>query len=170
MKRILIAFLFLLISLNLFSTPEDELEDAAVDSQDSISFAIDKMEFSRAISTTWQPLNIDRTTQLFDYAYSLTQPDSLMVSKIFSGYASCYFKIKRYKDAIPHYISSYKHNPSFISALSALGYCYEREEDYKRAREYYKAYLKLADKDGNGYGSVLTRLEVVEDELFWIEN
>lgn len=104
-----------------------------------------------------------------DKANELVQPDSSFISKLHQQYALGEAKEGRYTKAIEHYETAYRYNPSFISALSSIGYCYELLKDYKKALAYYEKYLAVGKPGTSGYKYVEKSIEYVKGELFMKE-
>lgn len=104
-----------------------------------------------------------------DKANELVQPDSSFISKLHQQYALGEAKEGRYTKAIEHYETAYRYNPSFISALSSIGYCYELLKDYKKALTWYEKYLTVGKPGSSGYKYVEKSIEYVKGELFMKE-
>ena len=104
-----------------------------------------------------------------DKANELVQPDSSFISKLHQQYALGEAKEGRYTKAIEHYETAYRYNPSFISALSSIGYCYELLKDYKKALAWYEKYLAVGKPGTSGYKYVEKSIEYVKGELFMKE-
>ena len=104
-----------------------------------------------------------------DKANELVQPDSSFISKLHQQYALGEAKEGRYTKAIEHYETAYRYNPSFISALSSIGYCYELLKDYKKALTWYEKYLAVGKPGTSGYKYVEKSIEYVKGELFMKE-
>jgi tetratricopeptide (TPR) repeat protein len=77
-----------------------------------------------------------------------------------------FHKAEDFRTAIEYYELSYRYNPKNISAISSIGYCYERLKDYRKAIEYYDTYLRLGKPGSAGYKFVTESLAHVEQELF----
>ena len=56
-----------------------------------------------------------------------------------------------------------------FSALSSIGYCYERLKDWKYAKDYYELYLTRAKKGSSGYNFAVESLDYVKQQLFMEE-
>ena len=104
-----------------------------------------------------------------DKASEMIRPDSAFVSRIHQQYGTGYYGLEQFDLAIAHYQEAYRQNPSFIQALSTIGYCYERQKKYKQALEFYEKYLKLAKPGTRGYEFVKKSIEYVKGELFMNE-
>ena len=92
-----------------------------------------------------------------------------MMHNIYGSMAMARHTIEQYADAIKYYELSYKYNPKNISALSSIGYCYERLKNYKKALEYYERYIKLGKPGTAGYKFVEESIEYVKQEKFMEE-
>lgn len=68
-----------------------------------------------------------------------------------------------------YYELSYKYDPRNISALSSIGYCYERMKNYDKALEYYERYKKVGKPGTAGYRFVEESIEYVKREKFMEE-
>lgn len=77
-----------------------------------------------------------------------------------------FHKAEDYRTAIRYYELSYRYDPKNISAISSIGYCYERLKEYKKAQDYYERYLKLGKPGTAGYKFVEESLDYVKQELF----
>ena len=103
-------------------------------------------------------------------ALAMLEPDHTVMSRIHQQYGRCYFTTQsRWDDAIRHYKAAYNYNPKFISALSTIGYCYERKKDYKTALEWYEKYLALAKPGTSAYNFVTDSIKFLKGELFMEE-
>ena len=102
-----------------------------------------------------------------DKAWEMSQPDYALWSRIQQQYGLGYYRLETdYAKAIPYYKEAYRYNPKFISALSTIGYCYERLNDYKQALEWYEKYLKQAEPGSKGYEQVSARINYLKAEAF----
>ncbi len=110
-------------------------------------------------------LNPD-SERLFSKALEMLQPSPAMMHNIYGSMAMARHKIEDYEDAIKYYELSYKYNPKNISALSSIGYCYERLKNYTKALEYYERYIKLGKPGSAGYRFVEESIEYVKQEKF----
>ncbi|MDD2214989.1 MAG: tetratricopeptide repeat protein [Bacteroidales bacterium] len=123
-----------------------------------------------AYSKGWQKYKFDEEAKrLYDKALSMLQPDSLMVSKIYTGYAVAYFGSRQYKDAITYYKLGYQYDNTSITNLSTIGYCYKQLKDYKSAIDYYKRFLSKAKPGTKSYQFVEKSIELVNGKLFMEE-
>jgi len=104
-----------------------------------------------------------------DKAVSMLQPDSSLVSRIHQQYAVGYYRVEDFNNAIAHYKEAYRYNPQFITALSSIAYCYERQKKNKQALEYYEKYLKVARPGSRGYEFAKKSIEMLKGELFMEE-
>ncbi len=105
----------------------------------------------------------------FDKALGMMEPDTTMMYKIYSGRALAYYKRMEFSKAIPDYVKAYSYNPSYISALTTIAYCYEQLKDYAKAKEYYEKYLKVGKEGTEGYNFATKGLEYVKGQLFMEE-
>lgn len=138
-----------------------ELEKAwAIDSSDAglaLSIASAKSEAYRSFR---------EVRSWLDKAAAMIQPDSSMMSRIHQQYGLGYYRTEAFDKAIPHYEQAYRYNPSFISALSTIAYCYERQKNYKKALAYYERYIKLVKPGSKNYEFAKKSIEYIKGELF----
>lgn len=104
--------------------------------------------------------------RLYEKALELLEPDPTMMHNIYGSRAMSFHKSEDYRTAIRYYELSYRYDPKNISAISSIGYCYERLKEYKKAVEYYERYLKLGKPGSTGYKFVEESLDYVKQELF----
>lgn len=95
----------------------------------------------------------------------MLQPSPTMMHNIYGSMAMARHTIAQYAEAIKYYELSYKYNPKNISALSSIGYCYERLKNYTKALEYYERYLKLGKPGTEGYRFVELSINYVKQAL-----
>ena len=107
--------------------------------------------------------------RLYSKALEMLHPSPVMMHNIYGSMAMARHTIEHYADAIKYYELSYKYNPKNISALSSIGYCYERLKNYKKALEYYERYIKLGKQGSAGYKFVEESIEYVKQEKFMEE-
>jgi len=107
--------------------------------------------------------------RLYTKALEMLHPSPVMMHNIYGSMAMARHTIEHYADAIKYYELSYKYNPKNISALSSIGYCYERLKNYKKALEYYERYIKLGKPGSAGYKFVEESIEYVKQEKFMEE-
>ena len=107
--------------------------------------------------------------RLYSKALEMLHPSPVMMHNIYGSMAMARHTIEHYADAIKYYELSYKYNPKNISALSSIGYCYERLRNYKKALEYYERYIKLGKPGTAGYKFVEESIEYVKQEKFMEE-
>ena len=107
-----------------------------------------------------------KSEMLYEKALDLLEPDPTMMHNIYGSRAMSFHKSEDFRTAIEYYELSYRYNPKNISALSSIGYCYERLKEYRKAQEYYDTYLRLGTPGTAGYRFVEESLEFVEQELF----
>lgn len=106
------------------------------------------------------------TERLYEKALELLEPDPAMMHNIYGSRAMSFHKAEDYRTAIRYYELSYRYDPKNISAISSIGYCYERLKEYKKAQDYYERYLKLGKPGTAGYKFVEESLDYVKQELF----
>ena len=107
--------------------------------------------------------------RLYAKAIEMLKPSPKMMHNIYGSMAMSRHRIDQYEDAIKYYELSYKYDPKNISALSSIGYCYERLKNYKKALEYYERYIKLGKPGSAGYKFVEESIEYVKQEKFMEE-
>ena len=107
--------------------------------------------------------------KLYSKALEMLQPSPTMMHNIYGSMAIARHTIAQYAEAIKYYEFSYKYNPQNISALSSIGYCYERLKNYTKALEYYERYLKLGKPGTEGYRFVELSINYVKQEKFMEE-
>ena len=107
--------------------------------------------------------------RLYSKALEMLQPSPTMMHNIYGSMAMARHTIAQYAEAIKYYELSYKYNPQNISALSSIGYCYERFKNYTKALEYYERYLKLGKPGTEGYRFVELSINYVKQEKFMEE-
>lgn len=107
--------------------------------------------------------------RLYSKALKMLQPSPTMMHNIYGSMAMARHTIAQYEDAIKYYELSYKYNPKNISALSSIGYCYERLKNYTKALEYYERYMKLGKPGTEGYRFVELSINYVKQEKFMEE-
>jgi tetratricopeptide (TPR) repeat protein len=108
--------------------------------------------------------------RLYAKALEMLQPSPTILHNIYGSMAMARHKIEQFEDAIKYYELSYKYNPKNISALSSIGYCYERIKNYKKALEYYERYIKLGKPGSAGYKFVEESIKYVKQEKFMEQN
>ncbi len=104
--------------------------------------------------------------RLFAKVLEMLEPSPSMMHNIYGSMAMARHTIEKYEEAIKYYRLSYDYNPANISAISSIGYCYERLKDYKKALEYYESYLKVGKPGTAGYKFVVESINYVKQELF----
>lgn len=107
--------------------------------------------------------------RLYSKALEMLQPSPTIMHNIYGSMAMARHTIAQYAEAIKYYELSYKYNPQNISALSSIGYCYERLKNYTKALEYYERYLKLGKPGTEGYRFVEMSINYVKQEKFMEE-
>ena len=104
--------------------------------------------------------------RLYSKALEMLQPSPAMMHNIYGSMAMARHTFAQYAEAIKYYELSYKYNPKNISALSSIGYCYERLKNYTKAMEYYERYLQLGKPGTEGYRFVELSINYVKQEKF----
>ena len=127
-----------------------------------------KSHMSIMTSMTSSKLNPE-SERLYAKAIEMLKPSPKMMHNIYGSMAMSRHRIDQYEDAIKYYELSYKYDPKNISALSSIGYCYERLKNYKKALEYYERYIKLGKPGSAGYKFVEESIEYVKQEKFMEE-
>ena len=107
--------------------------------------------------------------RLYAKAIDMMQPDPKMMHNIYGSMAMARHTSEMFEDAIKYYELSYKYNPKNISALSSIGYCYERMKKYDKALEYYERYLKVGRPGTSGYTFVKESIDYIKQEKFMEE-
>ena len=158
--------------MNNWSRAAEELGNAyQIDSSDVTlvyQLAHAKSYMATMTSMTSGRLNPE-SERLFAKAVEMLKPSPKMMHNIYGSMAMSRHRIEQYEDAIKYYELSYKYDPKNISALSSIGYCYERLKNYKKALEYYERYIKLGKPGSAGYKFVEESIEYVKQEKFMEE-
>ena len=116
-----------------------------------------------------QNSDIDAAKPWLDKAVEMISPDPSTLARIYREYALGYMRSEEFKPAIDYYSRSYELDKDSFSALSSIGYCYERLKDWSRAKEYYELYLTRAKKGSSGYKFAVESLDYVKQQLFMEE-
>ena len=106
---------------------------------------------------------------LYDKALKMLEPDPIMMHNIYGSRAMSFHRAEDFRTAIRYYEQSYRYNSKNISALSSIGYCYERLKEYDKALEYYERYLKLGKPGSKGYQFVEESIAYIRQEKFMEE-
>ena len=105
-----------------------------------------------------------------DKAMEMIQPDPATMSRLHQQYGLGYYRKQNSWDkAIEHYKEAYRYNPTVISALSTIAYCYEMKKDYKQALQWYEKYLQVARPGSQGYEFAAKSIDYLKGELFMEE-
>lgn len=123
----------------------------------------------RVVTKGLESSNLDlnpESERLYAKALDMLKPNPAMMHNIYGSMAMARHRTEDFKDAIRYYELSYKYNPKNISAISSIGYCYERMKEYKKALEYYERYLKIGKPGTQGYKFVEESIEYCRQELF----
>lgn len=108
----------------------------------------------------------DETERLYAKALKMLEPDPVMMHNIYGSRAMSFHKSEDYRTAIKYYELSYRYNSKNISALSSIGYCYERLKEYDNALKYYESYLKIGRPGSKGYQFVEESIAYIRQEKF----
>lgn len=104
-----------------------------------------------------------------DKAMAMLSPDPVTLSRIHQQYGLGVFSMSDWPEATSHYKGAYQLNPSLISAVSTIAYCYEQQKDYRTALEWYERYLKLAKPGTRGDDFATQSVKFLKSELFMEE-
>lgn len=107
--------------------------------------------------------------RLYEKALEMLEPDPMMMHNIYGSRAMSFHRAEDFRTAIRYYEQSYRYNKKNISALSSIGYCYERLKEYDKALEYYERYLKLGKPGSKGYKFVEESIAFIRQEKFMEE-
>ena len=113
--------------------------------------------------------NSEETERLYEKALKMLEPDPVMMHNIYGSRAMSFHKSEDYRTAIRYYELSYRYNPKNISALSSIGYCYERLKEYDKALKYYEQYMKVGKPGSKGYKFVEESIAYIKQEKFMEE-
>ena len=150
----------------------EELEKAyQIDSSDvTLVYQLAQAKSHMPIMTGMESHRLNpESEKLYSKALEMLQPSPTMMHNIYGSMAMARHTIAQYAEAIKYYELSYKYNPQNISALSSIGYCYERLKNYTKALEYYERYLKLGKPGTEGYRFVELSINYVKQEKFMEE-
>lgn len=155
-----------------WSRAVEELEKAyQIDSSDvTLVYQLAHAKSHMPIMTGMESHRLNpESERLYSKALEMLQPSPTMMHNIYGSMAMARHTIAQYAEAIKYYELSYKYNPKNISALSSIGYCYERLKNYTKALEYYERYIKLGKPGTAGYKFVEESIEYVKQEKFMEE-
>lgn len=155
-----------------WSRAVEELEKAyQIDSSDvTLVYQLAHAKSHMPIMTGMESHRLNpESERLYSKALEMLQPSPTMMHNIYGSMAMARHTIAQYAEAIKYYELSYKYNPQNISALSSIGYCYERLKNYTKALEYYERYLKLGKPGTEGYRFVELSINYVKQEKFMEE-
>ena len=107
--------------------------------------------------------------RLYEKALKMLEPDPTMMHNIYGSRAMSFHKAEDYRTAIRYYELSYRYNPKNISALSSIGYCYERLKEYDKALKYYEQYIRIGKPGSKGYKFVEESIAYIRQEKFMEE-
>ena len=100
-----------------------------------------------------------------DKALQMLEPDHSLMSRIHQQYGLGDYRRDRWNEAIAHYEEAWCYNPEYYSALSIIGYCYERQGDWRNALKWYEKYLSLAPRGTTSYEFVRKSVDIARAEL-----
>ena len=106
------------------------------------------------------------TERLYEKALQMLKPDPVMMHNIYGSRAMSFHRAEDFRTAIRYYELSYRYNPKNISALSSIGYCYERLKEYDKALKYYEQYIKIGKPGSKGYQFVEESIAYIKQEKF----
>lgn len=109
------------------------------------------------------------TERLYERALKLLEPDPSLMHNIYGSRAMSFHRAEDYRKAIRYYELSYRYDPKNISALSSIGYCYERLKEYDNALKYYEKYIKKGKPGSKGYRFVEESIAYIKQERFMTE-
>ena len=109
------------------------------------------------------------TERLYEKALQMLEPDPVMMHNIYGSRAMSFHRAEDFRTAIRYYELSYRYNPKNISALSSIGYCYERLKEYDKALKYYEQYIKIGKPGSKGYQFVEESIAYIKQEKFMEE-
>ena len=158
--------------MNNWSRAAEELGNAyQIDSSDvTLVYQLAHAKSYMPIMTGMESRRLNQESErLYSKALEMLQPSPSMMHNIYGSMAMARHNIEQYAEAIKYYELSYKFNPKNISALSSIGYCYERLKNYKKALEYYERYIKLGKPGTAGYKFAEESIEYVKQEKFMEE-
>jgi tetratricopeptide (TPR) repeat protein len=118
------------------------------------------------VDKSGKPVLNPESERLYARALNMIEPSPTMMQNIYGSMAVARHTIEKYEEAIKYYKLSYKYNPKNISALSSIGYCYERLKNYEKALEYYQLYKKVGKPGTEGYKFVEESIRYVTQEKF----
>jgi tetratricopeptide (TPR) repeat protein len=113
--------------------------------------------------------NNKETERLYEKALKMLEPDPVMMHNIYGSRAMSFHRAEDFRTAIRYYELSYRYNPKNISALSSIGYCYERMKEYDKALKYYEEYIKAGKPGSKGYKFVEESIAYIKQEKFMEE-
>ena len=148
----------------MYRAQEELLAAWQIDSSDvnlAYSIAAVKSESKRSFNKEVKPW--------LDKAMAMLSPDPVTLSRIHQQYGLGVFSMSDWPEATSHYKGAYQLNPSLISAVSTIAYCYEQQKDYRTALEWYERYLKLAKPGIRGDDFATQSVKFLKSELFMEE-
>lgn len=146
-----------------------ELETAyQIDSSDvTLVYQLAHAMSHRPVRTRMEDYSLNpESERLYAKALDMIKPSPSMMHNIYGSMAMARHRVEDYENAIKYYELSYRYNPKNISALSSIGYCYERLKKYDKALEYYEKYLKVGKKGSSGYRFVEESIAYLKQEKF----
>ncbi len=145
---------------------KEAADDFAIAWQIDSSGVMLAANYGTALSRSYRQ---EKALEMFGKAVKLMAPDPAAEFKIAYGQGFCLYSMERFSEAIPYYMRAYELDPSFISALSTVAYCYERGKDFAAAKQWYEKYLSVGKPGTRAYQFVEQSLEYVNGELFMEE-
>ncbi len=145
---------------------KEAAEDFATAWQIDSSGVMLAANYGTALSRSYRQ---ERALEMFDKATKLMAPDPIAEFKIAYGKGYSFYSMGKFAEAIPYYKRAYELDSSFISALSTMGFCYERCKDFASAKYWYEQYLSVGKPGTQAYQFVEQSLEYVNGELFMEE-
>ena len=146
---------------NVLYRAEQELMSAwQIDSSDvNLAYCIAAVKADRMLS-------FDKEIRPWlDRALQMLEPDPSLMSRIHQQYGHGEYRSAHWSLAISLYKKAWQYNPRYISALSIIGYCYERQGDWRNALTWYEKYLSLATPGTTSYEFVQKSVEIARAEL-----
>lgn len=132
-----------------------------------------QLAHAKSHMTQWTGLEsrgLNRESErLYAKALDMLKPSPTMMHNVYGSMAMARHRTENFRDAIKYYELSYHYNPKNISALSSIGYCYERLKEYDKALEYYQQYLKVGKAGTSGYKFAQESIDYIKQEKFMEE-
>lgn len=154
--------------MNNWTRAVKELETAyQIDSSD-VTLVYQLAHAKSHMITAWPGLERlnKESERLYAKAIDMLKPSPTLMHNIYGSMAMARHRAEIFEDAIKYYELSYRYNPKNISALSSIGYCYERLKEYGNALKYYELYLKKGRPGTKGYQFVEESIAYIKQEKF----